>query len=443
MRRNGADKSNPTTQTRLLELYSPHKAQLEMHESMARFRVGAFGRQCGKSTWALQELLKRGWTTPGVYWFISPTFEQAKGQYRRMVRALFACPDSMVKKNQTELRVKLVNGAVIRFVSGEVFDNLRGETLNGVVIDEVRDQPTELWSMVIRPMLATTNGWAAFISTPNGFDAFYDMAVRARSDKDWSFHTAPSTANPLFTQEEFDRLKKEMSEAQFAQEILAQFRDITSGKAYINFTQDNVTMTNPCAGVGEYISPWLPIIVGMDFNLSPMCWTLGQQRADKWYWFDEITLKDSHTPEAARELIERVRGHKPGIILAGDATSKAGQRAAAGQSDYDILCQMLDAAGIKFVNKTPDSNPHVKDRVNTVNSKFKSADGVIHMWVSPKCANLRRDCERVIWKQGSQAILDQQKDPTLTHQSDGVGYAVCALDPISFSNSKPRIVFVR
>ena len=416
-----------------LKLYTPHSAQLAFHNSQARYRVAALGRQSGKSTMCLNELVRRAWEKPGTtYWFISPTFDQAKTQYRRLVGMLMPCPDVMIKKNQTELRVKLINQSEIVFKSGEVGENLRGATLHGVVIDEVRDQPPELWPMLIRPMLTTTRGWASFVSTPNGFDSFYDLAERARTDPDWAFFAAPSTCNPLFTEAEFSAAKAEMSDAFFAQEILAEFRDLNSGSAYVNFTEDNLSEVHPFAPPGQVIQPYQSVIVALDFNLSPMAWTLGQRAGEKTHWFDEIYLKKSHTQEAALELIARVKQLPikihPQLILIGDATGKAGQRAAAGKSDYAILEELLTQAGISFENRTPESNPLVRDRINVVNSRLKAADGTRYLTVNPKaCPNLKRDFQRVTWKPGSSFTLDQSSNPDLTHASDGVGYVLCHL----------------
>jgi hypothetical protein len=386
--------------------------------------------------------VKRAWENPAqTFWFISPTFEQAKAQYRRLASMLFTCYGVMLKKNQTELRIKLINQSAIVFKSGEVFQNLRGETLHGVVIDEMREQHPSLWSQVIRPMLTTTNGWAAFVSTPNGFDSFYDLAQKALTDTtgEWSFSRAPSSANPLISQDEIASLRGQMTEEEFKQEILAEFVNITQGSAYKNFGSWNQLEASPFAISPEsnIWSPWLPIVLGPDFNLDPMAWAMGQHRNHQFYWFDEIFLRRSHTPEAAKEFVARYLelrklGHKsePNVIIAGDATAKAGQRAAAAQSDYDILTAALREAKITFSQRTPDTNPTVKDRVNTVNAHLKAADGSVSCWLHPSCKQLRKDFERVAWKSGANAILDQTTDTERTHISDGAGYAICALSPL-------------
>lgn len=420
----------------ILKLYEPHSAQLAFHSSNARYRVAALGRQSGKSTMCLNELVKRAWENPGTtYWFISPTFDQARQQYRRLVGMLMPCQEVMLKKNQTELRVKLINQSEIVFKSGEVGENLRGATLHGVVIDEMRDQPADLWPMLIRPMLTTTKGWASFVSTPAGYDYFFDLAEKAKSDSDWAFFQSPSTCNPLFTREEFEAAQKEMSEAVFAQEILAEFRDLHSGSAYVNFSDENCKRESPFTKSADFCNPYLPILVCLDFNLSPAIALIGQERAGAFYFFDEIWVERSHTQEIALELVRRLKKYElkgdGKVLIIGDATGKAGQRAAMGRSDYSIIEEIFNNAGIKFENRTPDSNPEVKDRVNVVNSKLKAADGARHIFLHPdRCKMLKKDLQRVSWKKGLSQVLDQTTDPTLTHMSDAMGYAVCAMSKL-------------
>lgn len=420
-----------------LILYRPHEEQLKLHQSPKRFNVAAFGRQSGKSTGALNHMLKCAWEKPNTkYWFISPTFPQARKMYRRLVGMLWKSRGVMIKKNQTELRIKLINNSEIVFVSGGVFEDLRGETLDGVVIDEVREQHPDLWPMVIRPMLATTMGWAWFISTPNGFDHFYDMSKYCEKDDDWGFFSAPSTANPLFTKEEAIAAQKSMTEAQYAQEILAEFRDLTSGKAYMSFGRHNHALECPFAA-GKLWSPYHSVIMAPDFNLSPMAWNLGQVAADRWWWFDEIHLERSHTLEAAMVLRDRILimidgGFRatPHVIICGDATGKATQRSS-NQSDYDILKAVLRAAGITFRDDTPEANPSIKDRVNAVNIKCRNARGETDLFVHPeKCPHLVTDLERVVWKVGADFTLDPGKKRERTHNSDGIGYAVHELTPV-------------
>jgi len=365
---------------------------------------------------------------------------------------LWKCSGIILKKNQTELRVKLSNQSQIVFKSGEVKDNLRSETLNGVVIDEVRDQPSDLWHMIIRPMLTTTKGWAMFVSTPRGFDQFYDIAKKAMDDTSgqWEFFRAPSTCNPLFTQSEYDDAKSDMSQAEFAQEIEAEFRNITAGKTYSSAGEHNKRFDSPFCQTGELVHRMLPVVVGMDFNVGHMRWNMGQFRGPVSYWFDEVSVENTNTMQCARVLVDKLVALKerglllgsPNVKLCGDATGES-RNTKATQSDYDIICEALDKASITWTNDTPAGNGPVKTRVNTMNARLKSADGTVTLFYHPtNCKSFDRDLDRVSWKNGT-SELDQTTDKSLTHSSDSVGYPLVTYAPIELNGSVGTVKVIR
>lgn len=435
-----------------LELYSPHRVQQEFHEATERYRVASWGRQSGKSTACLNDLLKRAWENPGTcYWFLSPTSAQALIQYRRLVGMLSPCWNILLKKNQTERRVKLVNYSQIVFQSGEVLHNLRGETLNGAVIDEVRQQHPDLWIQVVKPMLSTTRGWCAFVSTPSGMDNFYDLYQRGlMQEKNWRSFQAPSTCNPLFTQEEYEENQGLMSEDVFAQEIGAEFREIGVGKAYKSHGQHNMCFENPFAVRGYDWSPYLPIIVGLDFNVGLMVWEMCQKKGNEFYFGDEIAVENTDTEQCATVLTQRIKDFYdllgpgrliPPVILVGDASGNARKTSAVGQTDYKIIKRVLSENGIPFEDRTPTENPFVKDRINCMNGALKASDGTINLRYHPvRCKYLKRDFERVKWKTGADGAIIDKSDPLATHASDAAGYPVTLMSEIF--KSKPGIMRV-
>lgn len=318
---------------------------------------------------------------------------------------------------------------------------MRGETLDGLCIDEYRQQHPEMWPMVLRSMLSRRKGWAEFLSTPNGFEHFYDLFQLAKNDPtgEWEAFHAPSTEAWWWTPEEIASAKATMTEAQFAQEIMAEFRDLTQGKAYICNGQHNWLYETPfqTSDSEKIISDKLPIGLAMDFNLNPMAWTLLQTNRLRAYAFDEVRIESTYTQEASTRLVEKLHTIKsrgliradPQIVVCGDATGKAGQRAAAGQSDYDIVLQALKQAGFTFRNDTPEANPAIKDRVNTFNARLRAADGSSTFHYHPtKCPWLKHDLERVTWK--LDGVLEVGPQKLLTHQSDGVGYYIHKFLPI-------------
>ena len=73
--------------------------------------------------------------------------------------------------------------------------------------------------------------------------------------------------------------------------------------------------------------------------------------------------------------------------------------------------------------RIPPVNPAVRDRVTVMNGMLHSAAGERRMRVHPRCAELIKDFEQVVFKENSQAI-DKDRDPRRTHLSDALGYLV-------------------
>lgn len=359
----------------------------------------------------------------GIYWFILQTYGAARIAYRRFKKLTGPLLEST---NETELRCTLRGNRSIFFKSGKNFEDLRAETLDGAIIDEMRQQHQDLWPMVIRPMLSRRKGWCDFLSTNNGYDHFYDLWQSAENNpKEWSTFHAPSTEAWWWTEEEIESARSTMSTDVFAQEIMAEFREIGVGKTYKNNGAYNHMEQNPFVPRGIDWSPYLPIIVGLDFNVGLMVWTLAQCKGGDFYFGDEIAVDNTDTEQCANVLAQKVENHKPGIVLVGDASGNARRTSAVGQTDYSIIKKVLQSKGIPYEDRTPKENPGVKDRVNCVNSMLKAADGAIHLWYHPtRCKYLRRDFERVKWKQGTDGAFLDKSDPLATHASDAAGYPI-------------------
>lgn len=366
------------------------------------------------------------------------TYNAAEIAFDRMCRLLHKTDLLRRKPHESDLCVFLQNQANVFYKSGDKPQNLRAETLDGAIIDECRQQKKEIWTQVVFPMLGRHNGWCDFYTTPNGFDWFYDleqMATQKNPDGEWAAFHAPSTECWWWTEAQVIQAKASMSESEFAQEILAEYRDLHRGSAYVNFSAANLLTVSPFLTINQVFTPHLPIVVGLDFNVMPMAWEIGQERNGTMYFFDEIYLKQTHTQEAAKELVHRLLKMElkgtPNVILVGDSTGNARKTSSSGETDYKIIKQALREAGISFEDRTPSVNPPVKDRVNTVNTMLKAADGSIRLYVHPTgCPHLVKDFQRVTWKLGADAILDQVTDKELTHSSDAAGYPICELSKL-------------
>lgn len=200
--------------------------QKEVLQHPARFKILACGRRWGKSQMSsykiIIEALKK---TDGVYWIVSPTYPQTKIIWRMIKKFM---PKQAIKRiMEGELYIELKNGTTIWAKSGDKPDNLRGEGLDGVVLDECAMLRPEVWYEVIRPALSDKGGWAIFISTPKGKNWFYELFMRGK-DKNQSEYASfqySSYANPILKREEIEEMANSMPEIKYRQEILAEFLD--------------------------------------------------------------------------------------------------------------------------------------------------------------------------------------------------------------------------
>lgn len=212
-----------------LMLYAPHAAQIKMHSSKARFRVGAWGRRCGKTICALNEEVKFGCDHPGsnCVW-IAPVYRQCRVVYRALKKAL---KEIIVASSDSELRMEIVGGTVFSFYSATNPDTIRGEEFSFAVLDECGDIAEEVWTEAVRPLLMKTNGKAIFIGTPKGRNWFYTIFERGQDplEEEWDSFHFPTSANPYIPTKEIEAAKRDLPEAAFEQEILAIFREDGAG----------------------------------------------------------------------------------------------------------------------------------------------------------------------------------------------------------------------
>ena len=151
-------------------------AQGEVFNSPTRFRVLVAGRRFGKSYLSCIELIKAAIKRPGeTYFYCAPTYRMAKDIAWKEIKRLV--PREWIKsKNETDLKIELINDSLIELKGTENAMALRGRSLAGVVLDEAAFMDAEVWFEVIRPALADKQGWALFISTPDGTASwFYDL----------------------------------------------------------------------------------------------------------------------------------------------------------------------------------------------------------------------------------------------------------------------------
>ncbi len=163
-----------------------------------------------------------------TFWYIAPTFRQAKGIIWNDPKMLFHCiPKELIKKkNETELSVVLFNDARIELRGSDNFDALRGKDPYGIIVDESQDHKLEeLWNQILRPVLAANQGWIWFIGTPKSKDFFFKMYVYAKSRRSWQAFTLSAETSGIIDKDELEEIRRTTPIETYNQEYKALFSD--------------------------------------------------------------------------------------------------------------------------------------------------------------------------------------------------------------------------
>jgi phage terminase large subunit len=163
--------------------------------------------------------------------YVAPLYVQAKdvawGYLKR-----FCAPIPGVSFNEAELRVDMPGDRRIRLYGADNYDRMRGLYLDGVVLDEYADMPPAAWGEVIRPALADRQGWAVFIGTPKGRNAFWEVWERSTREPDWFGLMLRASETGLLPPGELDAARAEMTPEQFEQEFECSFDAAILGAYY-------------------------------------------------------------------------------------------------------------------------------------------------------------------------------------------------------------------
>jgi predicted phage terminase large subunit-like protein len=184
--------SSARTTVRLPRL---HPRQVEVARHPARFKVLVCGRRWGKTRLGVFLSLEAGLRGKRVWW-VAPTYAQASIAWRLARPLALQIPGAEAREADRVLR--LPGGGEIWFKSSDQADNLRGEGLDLLVMDEADFQPAEVWEQVLRPALADRKGRALFVSTPNVEGGWFHQlfALGQAGGSDWASWTFPSESNP-------------------------------------------------------------------------------------------------------------------------------------------------------------------------------------------------------------------------------------------------------
>ena len=393
--------------------YRPRRVFEDFHTRKQRWAVIVAHRRCGKTVACINDLIVKALIENkkhAQYAYIAPFYSQAKSVAWRYLER-FSEP-FMTKANQSELWVELVNGARIRLFGADNPDALRGNFLDGVVMDEMADMKPSVWGEIIRPLLSDRIGWATFIGTPKGHNSFYDIFNEAQKNPNWYTKVLRADQTNLLPQAELDDARASMSDNQYEQEFLCSFEAAIIGAFY---GQEMRRITD------------LERITSVDYDPMFPChtvWDLGFNDSTAVIWFQvvygEIRVLDHHSsngqaiPYYTGLLAQKEDqyGYKYGYhYLPHDARAKT--LASGGKSIIEQIATKIDIKHLKIV-----PNLSLQDGIQATRL------ALTRCWFDNKCDELI-ECLRQYqreWDDDKKVFRDRPKHDWTSHSSDAMRY---------------------
>ena len=231
-----------------------HPAQSEIVKDPHRFRVICAGRRFGKSTLIAWEMFAMAVSNENARVpYYAPTRDDARDIMWKTLKDICA-PLIIGEPNESRLEINIKNkfgGTSLIVLYGWEAVQERGKGVgvrnNHIYFDEVSKYKnfTFGWEEILRPTLIDLKGGATFISTPNGFNHFYDLTLLEGKDLDYKYFHFTSMDNPHLPPEELEKMKIEMTDDRYAQEVLGEFRK-KEGLVYKDFKRSlHITKDSP------------------------------------------------------------------------------------------------------------------------------------------------------------------------------------------------------
>lgn len=194
-------------------------------------------RRSGKDVTCWQWLVEAAIQNKGTYFYCLPEFTHARrviweGMLNDGMRFLDLVPKGIVKdRNESQMKIELVNGSIIQLVGSDQYDRLVGTNPKGIVFSEY-SLTHPMAYQILRAILAANGGWVIFNGTPRGKNHFHEILEQAKKEQGWFWSVDTVATTGVLTKEVLDKEKQEMDIDIFNQEYYCNFDAAAKGAYY-------------------------------------------------------------------------------------------------------------------------------------------------------------------------------------------------------------------
>ena len=225
--------------------FTPRDYQLPIFEaidSWIKRIIMVRHRRAWKDKACFNVIVKKAMETVWIYYYVFPTYSQGKKAARDGIdkdgwKTINHIPQEVVKrKNDTEMKVELINGSIIQIVWSDNVDSIVWTNPIWIVFSEYSLQTPAVRDF-LRPILAENGGRAIFNFTPRWDNHAKELLDMAKENKDWmvSIQTVDDTKaiDPeVLEAERREIIQKNGSDAIFQQEYYCSFDAWINGSYY-------------------------------------------------------------------------------------------------------------------------------------------------------------------------------------------------------------------
>lgn len=329
------------------------------------------------------------------------------------------------------------NGSEILFRHFDEPNKLKSLNLGFVEIEEMSDIPYDTFKMLLgRMRQKVKKSWKDFTyrifghTNPETCRGWVYKTFKENKSPNYRLISAPTTQNIYLPKGFCDELKKVYDEQYYNIFVLAQNGEYNNGLVIKDFSDENIKEIT--------YQPEMDLHISCDFNVDPMCWVFAHKTDDKVFYFDEIAMENTTTAKACDEFYRRYPNHKGKIIVNGDASGD-NRSCTSEYTNYVIINKKLLQFGYDVEIQIKAFNPPIKNRIMAFNSKVRSANGEVCLFVDKKCEKLLYNIYNLKYKEGSSKIdiptyqqIKQSKElKFLSHPMDAASYLVDFYWPIT------------
>jgi hypothetical protein len=200
--------------------------QREFIDSKKDRKAVVGGRQIGKTTMMAWMAIHEFTMYPDRnILLIAPTQRQALNFMRKLKKEI----DDWIE-NEEEYGLKYVSKSRIEGENGSriealpaLEETIRGLTIDSAFIDEAAFIDRHIFTSIVSPMLATTDGQFVIASTAWGKEGY--LYNKFDEDDYWLSKRYTSMENPDIPARQIEEWRRDMTELEFQREVLAQFSD--------------------------------------------------------------------------------------------------------------------------------------------------------------------------------------------------------------------------